>query len=263
MIEPKHVEWMNMEIDGVLPPDQVSELHKYLTSDPEAAKYYDSLKLTVSAVNATHDPGPPPYLEQRILSAGPWNKRINSSAAGSPLARFKRWFSTPKLRYATVFCFGIVTGLLLLYAINFENSDVGGDFKNSFLSGTMRQITAVEGLKQTQDHRVDLEQARGQLSLYESKNILLTEVILDVPEPIEWTLQYDKQDVVFEGYRRFDDESGNINITRSGMRVSQTGDARYLLFFTRKDSSVDPMVIKLFSDDRLLLEKSLVPSASD
>jgi len=260
MIEPKHVEWMNMEIDGVLPPDQVSELHKYLTSDPEAAKYYDSLKSTLLAVNTTRDPGPPPNLEQRILSAVPWNKRINSSVVGRPMARFKRWFSTPKLRYATVFCFGIVTGLLFLYAINFDNSNVGGEFNNSFLSGTMRQITAVEGLKQTQDHKVDLDQAHGQVSLYESKNILLTEVILDIPEPIEWTLQYDEKDVVFEGYRRFDDESGKIDITRSGMRVSQTGDARYLLFFTRKDSSVDPMVIKLFSADRLLLEKPLVPS---
>jgi hypothetical protein len=127
----------------------------------------------------------------------------------------------------------------------------------------MRQITAVEGLKQTQDHRVELEQARGQVSLYESKNILLTEVILEVPEKIEWTLQYDENDIVFEGYRRFENGSGDIDVSRSAMHVSQTGDARYLFFFTRKDSRVDPMVIKLYSADRLLLEKSLVPSAAE
>jgi hypothetical protein len=263
MTEPKHIEWMNMEIDGLLPPDETSELHKYLTSDPEAAKYYDSLKATVSAVDAAGDPGPPPYLEQRILSEGPWNRRISTSAAGGPMAQLTRWFSTPALRYAAVFCFGIVTGLLFLYAINFGGGNIGGELENSFLAGTMRQITAVEGLKQTQDHKVDLEQARGQVSLYESKNILLTEVILDVPEKIEWTLQYDENDVVFEGYRRFENETSDINVTRSGMRVSQTGDARYLFFFTRKDPQVDPMVIKLFSANQLLLEKTLVPSAAE
>jgi hypothetical protein len=125
----------------------------------------------------------------------------------------------------------------------------------------MRQIKTVKGFKQTQDIRVDLEQARGHVSLYESKNILLTEVILDVPETIKWTLQFDENDVVFEGYRRFKQDTGDIDVTRSEMRVSQTGDARYLFFFTRKDPRVDPMVIKLFSADRLLLEKFLVPSA--
>jgi hypothetical protein len=252
-----------MEIDGVLPPDETSALHEYLSSSPEAADYYESLKTTVSAVDATEDPGPPPHLEKRILSQIPWKRKISTATPGGLLKRPGRWFSPPVFRYAAVFCFGLVTGLLLLFAINYNGSNAGGELEQSFLSGTMRHITAEAGLKQTQDYNVDLEKARGHLSLYESNNILLTEVILETSGPIEWTLQYDSDDVVFEGYRRFEQNAGEIDVARSGMRVSQTGDARYLFFFTRRDTRVDPMVIKLFSNDRLLLEKPLVPSTTD
>ena len=76
MIETKYVEWMNMEIDGVLPPDETSTLHEYLSSSSEAAEYYESLKATVSVVDATEDPGPPPHLETQILSQIPLKERI-------------------------------------------------------------------------------------------------------------------------------------------------------------------------------------------
>jgi hypothetical protein len=259
MIDPSDIERMNMEIDGVLPPEEAARLHESLASSREAAAYYNGLKAAVSAVETTGDPAPPPHLETRILSRVPWRQGQAGPAPGGFFERAGRWFRPPALRYAAVFGCGIVTGLLLYFAINFNGGDAGGEFNNAYSTGTMRQITEVEGLTQTQDHRVDIDQARGQVSLYESENILLTEVLLDAPWTIRWTLQFDPKDVVFEGYRRFDNETGDIDVARSEMRVSQTGDARYLFFFTRKAPSVDPMVIRLFAADRLLLEQPLTP----
>jgi hypothetical protein len=261
MIEPKFVEWMNMELDGVLPPRRSKELHEYLSSHPDAAKYFDGLRATVAAVDSVEPAEPPPGLERRITDAVPWDRHPVADRGGGPVAALGKWFTGPRWRYAAVFGFGIVFGLLVYSAINYDNARRGAGLDITDFSGTMRHITTADGFRQTQEFGVDLDEVHGSVSLHQSNEVLLTEVALDTPGRIEWVVEYDADDVSFDGYRCFDGDTGDVIAARTEMRVVQSGDTRYLLFFTQKDHPVTPIVVKIYSADQLLLEKSLTPAA--
>jgi hypothetical protein len=167
----------------------------------------------------------------------------------------------PRFRYAAVFVFGIVFGVLVYSALNLDSEPGEGELNVTHVLGTMKEYTASDGFTQTGAFGVDLERVRGSVSLHESENVLLAEVALDAADEIDWVVEYDAGDVTFDGYRSFDGGSGEIVAAKTQMRVHQTGETRYLLFFTRKNRPVTPFTVRIYSADQLLLENTLAPAA--
>jgi hypothetical protein len=91
--------------------------------------------------------------------------------------------------------------------------------------------------------------------------VLLAEVALNASDDIDWVVEYDAGDVSFDGYRSFNGGTGDVVAANTEMRVHQTGETRYLLFFTRKSHSVTPFIVKIYSANQLLLEHTLSPAA--
>jgi hypothetical protein len=252
---------MNMELDGVLPPRHRKEFHEYLSTNSEAAKHFEALRGTVAAVDSLEPAQPPAGLNRKIAGAVPYGRYPLAGEDRGLAARLDKWFFIPRWRYAAVFGFGIIFGVLVYSAITYNTSrDSAGVDISDFL-GTMKYITTADGFKQTQALRVDLDEVHGSVSLHQSDKILLTEVALETPGKIEWVVEYDADDVTFDGYRCFEGGTGDVVAAKTEMRVLQSGDTRYLLFFTRKDHPVTPIVVKIYSADQLLLEKALTPAA--
>lgn len=261
MIEPKFIELMNMELDGALPERDRTQLHEYLSSAPEATKYFEGLRAAVEAANSVEQVEPPAGLRGKILDAVPFSH----PHVEAPLRGFagwrENWFTMPRFRYAAFFVFGIAFGVLVYSAMNYDAQRGEGELNISHFLGTMKQFTSSDGFKQTRAFDVDLDRVQGQLNLHESDRLLLAEVALDASGEIDWVVEYDARDVSFDGYRSFNGGESDVTAAKTEMRVHQTGDTHYLLFFTRKSHPVTPFVVKIFSADRMLLEHTLSPAA--
>jgi hypothetical protein len=269
MIETKFIEMMNLELDGALGESDSASLHEHLSSHPEAARYFEDLRAALAAVDAVGQADPPPGLGTRIIGAVPF---VGNGGRGTDYGRpswRERWHFMPRFRYAAVFVFGLFFGVLVYSAINYDNGRGGNGVDISEFLGTMRQITSADGFRQTRAIGVDFDQVRGSVSLHESSDVMLAEVTLDSSDEIEWVVEYNAGEVTFDGYRSFSGESGNIVTANREMRVHQSGETRYLLFFTRLDPSGRPdpsgtatsLTVKIYSADQLLLEQSISPAA--
>ncbi len=275
MIEPKFIEMMNLELDGALGKSDHASLHEHLSSHPEAARYFEDLRAALAAVDSVGQVDPPPGLGARIIGAVPFAASGGRGADYGRTTWRERWLIIPRFRYAAVFIFGLFFGVLVYSAINYDTGRGGGGVDISEFLGTMRQITSADGFRQTRAIGVDFDQVRGSVSLHESSDVMLAEVTLDSPGEIEWVVEYDAGDVTFDGYRSFNGGSGNIVTADREMRVHQSGETRYLLFFTRlghegrkapsgrlaPSDTASPLTVKIYSADQLLLEQTISPAA--
>jgi hypothetical protein len=261
MIESKFIDWMNMELDGVLPERDREELRSYLSSHAEAATFYEGLRATVDAVNVVEFVDPPTGLSERILDAVPFAARRRQKSSRGVPAWWEKWSVMPRIRYAAVFVFGIVFGVLVYSAIDTNVARRGEELDITDYLGAMSHTTTADRFGQTGTFGVDLDGVRGGVSLHESDDTLLAEVALDVSEEIDWVVEYAAKDVSFHGYRSYGGGAGGVVAGKTQMRVHQSGDARYLLFFTRKRRTVAPVVFRIYSADQLLLEHTLSPAA--
>jgi hypothetical protein len=260
MVDPEFVERVNMELDGVLSRRESARLRERIASDPEAAEYVERLRAVLNAVDQSEEPEPPSHLEERILAAVPWGRYPTHRGVHERSHFWDRWFLGPRLRYAAVFGFGIVFGILVYAAMSYDADRSGRRLDNSDFFGTMIQNEKSDGFKETNAFAVDFAEVSGRVVLRQSDRMLLTEVALDSPKKIEWTVQYDADDLSLVGYQRLDGGTDRVVSAQSEMRVVQSGDARYLIYFTRMDDPLTPIIVRIFSADQLLLEQLLTPA---
>jgi len=261
MIEPKFVEMMNMELDGVLPePDRV-KLREYLSSDPQATDYFEGLRAALSAVDAVGQVEPPDGLNERIIEAVPFTRHHTETPRRGFSSWRQNWFSPPRLRYAAVGAFGIVLGGFLYSAVNYDSRQGSGELKITDFVGSMTQITTSDGFRQTGVFDVELDRVKGSVTLHESQEVLLAEVALDADGEIDWVIEYDANNVTLDGYRSFKHGAPEVLVGNAQLRVHQKGDSHYLVYFTRQPHPVTPIVVKIYSADQLLLEHAVSPAA--
>jgi len=179
MIGPEFIEQANRELDGVLSRPESELFHKRLATDAEAAKYFESLRATLAAVDAAEEFDPPSHLESRILGAIPWGQhRPQTQARGR--ATFRDWrIFTPKLRYAVTFVFGVLFGLIVYTSIVYNTDQSPGGLDDSDFYGTMRYINNTDVCQETQSVELNLDQVKGHVRLHEADRVLLAEVSLE------------------------------------------------------------------------------------
>lgn len=261
MIEPKFIEMMNMELDGVLPERDRAELRNYLSSSPLASEYFEGLRAAMAAVDTVGQVDPPEGLVDRITASVPFaSRRVEAPQQG-----FKGWrhnlFSMPRFRYAAVFVFGLAFGALVFSAIDYDSRHGAGDLEVDDIVGTMTGITTSNELTQRDAFDVAFEEVRGTVTLDGFDRILRTDVALDASVDIEWVIEYDGQELSLDGFRRLDGAPGEVRAGDTRLRVRQSGSAQYALVFSSQRKPVKPLLVKIFSADQLLLEKTLYPAA--
>jgi hypothetical protein len=256
MMEPRLIELINAEIDGVNTDDETRELQAYLEGDAGARQYKEALAAIVAAVESVPTRPVPHALEKRILEAVPFGHPPHAGAGRRVARWFDAWLPTPRLRYAAAVAVGILVGGVLFAGL----SGLRGGRGESNLWGTMRTIDEADGFRELGATGIDLEDVKGQVRLHESGGTLLAEVSLQSGAEIDWVLQYDPDDLNFEGFRQLGQGTPKIASNGSETRLHHTGENKYHLFFTEKEGRVAPLKVKIFSSQGLLYENQIVPS---
>ena len=85
MIDRKYIELINYEIDGIITPEQRSQLQEYLLKNPKAKKLYQELTATNSMVNSMPEIEPTENLKKRVLNSINFNKYQKGNLSPLPL----------------------------------------------------------------------------------------------------------------------------------------------------------------------------------
>jgi anti-sigma factor RsiW len=191
MIDEKHIELINAEIDGELSSEQRADLSGYLLRHPEARALRDDLQRLCGALNRTVQVPPPADLRDRILGALP---------APAPRRHWSAGSSRPVLRYAAV-----LAGGLLVSAIAFQFGMDGRPGPDAAqVAGTMADPATDHTGAPVGTVRIDTPQVTGRVNLYRAASGLILGFDLAAREPIEVVATCGGREIRFSGLGRPD-----------------------------------------------------------
>jgi hypothetical protein len=266
MIDPELVELMNLELDGLLPPERSAELRAKLGADSEAAGYFAELARTVEAVNALPQLEIPAGAEERVLSSIPFGRYAARKRTKGPAhalaSRAAGFFTVRRLSYAGMFAIGIVFGVLVYSSIRYDRSRGGAGSDNADLYGSMGALSPGDDFTETASVSVSAGEVRGQVRLHESDRTVLAEVALDSPGAIDWVIGYRAEQFSLNGFRAVQGRTDKVSAAAGETRVAQTGSSKCLLLFSREGPAEAALTISVYSADRIVFQDTLTTSAA-
>jgi hypothetical protein len=249
------LELINREVDGLNSPKESEELRGYLAHDHEATLLYEDLKRVSAILGGAEPVEPPRNLRANILnSIDP--KRYAEKPRLNPLTTLVNFLpQRGSLRYALVFTFGIVLGVVIYGLL----SDLGkqGAVENTTLYGTMRLDRAAEAFEPADNAEISLQSVQGSVSTKHGKGLVSVELALQSQQEVETVLQFDPHSLSFVGLQQLDYTGNPIDIGGNAVHLRNIGDNKYVLFFGEKAQSPRPMDFKILSSGSLVYEKVL------
>jgi hypothetical protein len=249
------LELINREIDGLNSPKESEELSEHLSRDHEAALLFEDLNRVSTILDGAEPVEAPRNLRANILnSIDP--KRYAEKRRLNPLTTLVNFLpQRGSLRYALVFTFGIVLGVVIYGLL----SDMGkqSSVESTTLYGTMRLDRASESFEPADNAEINLQNVQGSVSTKHGKGLVSVELALQSQQEVETVLQFDPHSLSFVGLQQLDYTGNPIDIGGNAVHVRNIGDNKYVLFFSEKAQSSRPMDFKILSAGSLVYEKAL------
>ena len=195
MIAPPYLALIHASIDGELDEHQRAELARHLLVDPQSRALRDDLKRMCATLDGIAAVEPPQLLRASILAALP-----PVVARPQQSRRAARW-AAPAWRYAAVLAGALVIGAVLFDAGGRRGPDT------TEIAGTMAGAGARSPVV-VDTVRLDLGQARGQVSLYRAVTGLGLELDLVAREPVDVLVGSGDQTLRISGVGRPDRPGG-------------------------------------------------------
>lgn len=254
MIDPNVLEIMNLELDGRATESQRAELHRYLESNPEARDYFESLGGLVRQLNAHPEVEPPAELHHRVVAA------VDAAMTATPhRTPARRWRSPFRMRGLAPFLFGVVTGVFLLAAIQFDRSgafDFAKGFNPSEVGGTMAPPAGIRPVGSI-DIPADEAGVSGKVDLLAGGSQAVAEVSFDSDTPVSWIIDHDPGLAVT---RVETGKGGTFSVVPGEVQAVHPGHGQQEIVFSGRAKSIQSIVLKVVKDGHVVFERSAVPS---
>jgi hypothetical protein len=249
------LELINREIDGLNSPKETEELRGYLAHDHEATLLYDDLKRVSAILDGAEPVEPPRNLRANILNSIDLKRYAEKRRLNLVVTVLNFLPQRGSLRYALVFTFGIVLGVVIYGLL----SDLGkqGPVENTTLFGTMRLDRATEAFDPADNAEISLQSVQGSISTKHGKGLVSVELALQSQQEVETVLQFDPHALSFVGLQQLDYTGNAIDIGGNAVHMRNNGDSKHILFFNEKAQSPRPLDFKILSSGSLVYEKAL------
>lgn len=182
MIDECDYELVHADLDGELPERFRAELSRRLLASPETRAYARDMQQVCIALDSLPRVDVPPGLREAIVN------RIALANAAQPLPATQRaaWMQGTALRYAAAFAGGIVVSAL---AFQFAG-EPRGELATNDLVGTIAHGERAVPATPLDSFTLELEQLRGEVTLYDVRSTLLLEVDLAADQPVDVVARY-------------------------------------------------------------------------
>lgn len=240
MIDPRTIELINKEVDGLLSPSESERLQKQLSGDTDATSLHRDMIALAKMLSRVEAVEPHPNLKKHILNSIPANKYSTKSRL-EILGVIRRQLN---FKLAFSFAVGLFIGMLTYSFVSTNDSLKNKDalFGTIFLNQTDAETFKVVG-------EVDLNanNLEGTLVTESSGDVVLLKVVLSQLGEVAIGVEFDEQDIGFSGFRSANYSGGQFNINTNRLRFTMNGPSEVTLIFRNKTSRDSNFKIKMTS----------------
>lgn len=259
MIDEKYRELMHREIDGDLSSEEAHKLEEYLSSEPEAARYYRDLLRTVGMLEMASEIEPPPDSSDRILAAvfprrektGDETRAAGTSLLGSLGTLFRK-------RHAYAFSAGLLIGIVLMAVILLEFAPDQDFLRNDDLRGTLGIEKGTQFDAVTEFHNFTIAGASGSVRSGTMHGRIVTELKISSPSTISIVFEYDDGECAMIGVVSRDRANYRLDVTDTGTELSHAGEATYFVTFSCDRPDLPSITMKIIDGGNVLLTRDLI-----
>ena len=250
MINERIEDLVHSDLDGELEESVREELESALAGSEEARRLQRELQELQDTLSALEPLEPPPGLHKQILDGIvlPGNRG--------------RFFSF--LEFPGFVRYGLTAAAGLLLAVGLYEFRPGtfpaGDLDN--MVGTIMKDQQVQGVK-LDTFSFDIESFSSTVSLLERDDGLVLEVRLDSEEPIEITMDFTSDGLMFDAIAQMQSDLNSIEFADQAVQVKGHGRQHFAVMLHREDAAMasDEASIKLqFSRNGNLVKEGVLLS---
>jgi len=240
-IDEFYIRLMNEEIDGVISDEDAEKLAACISSDPEAKRHYDELKITIGAIDGTTELDPPPELKERIFESVYGRSREEPAVRGAGDRTF--WHS-----FAPVFAAGVAAGFIL-FAVIRPLTERTADEKD---------YGATIGAVDSENEKAEIFDAFGVkgsiIPVFENGSITLT-IAIDSDVDASVLLEFE-EGISFESIRSNEGAAYQMEVDEKSLLLVHHGEAEYIIRFRSAESL--SVIVRIFTDGKTVAALNLV-----
>jgi len=220
--DPKTLELINADIDGVISSAGKAELEALLADSPEAQALHAEFSALAESLDGLEKLNAPPHLKHTIMASLPQQQAARSKSGSNFL---RSLIAAPALGYAAMFAAGSVLTLSLVSSDQVTQSafdDVTG------LVGTIsNQVPDGPGIHAMQINR---KEVAGTVTLRSSGPLLIVDFDLVSSGAVDIVASYTDQTVWFNGFAQLESPGASISAESGRVTMQIEGKRRYALF---------------------------------
>lgn len=258
-IDPKFVELMHAEIDGMNSERESSELQAFLEGNPGARETFAGLRRLAETLAAVASVEPPVGLRDRIVHALPTE---STSGSAGLIRRLRAAWPDRRVavRYAYAMAAGVVIGLAgYHWAINSPGTP---QTDSNNVVGTLvphELILDSTVLRQLEINEADIN---GTVRVGRSEGGVSIEFDVAAPVPAEAVLAYDPAALAVSGLTRSLDAVRALEVGEDEIRWTLHGHHQLAVFFDKLQVAETTLELQLFVSGDLVYSGPLnVPSS--
>jgi hypothetical protein len=252
-MDPRYLELMNNEIDGVNSEAESAELEERLASDPGAREQFRQLSALSQTLADLPSEQPPTDLKDAVLAALPASRPFRAQSGPS------QWFrsilgSSPRRRivlsYGYAAAAGLIVGVVVSHWAPLAGSP-GRGLEPSDLVGTLTsRQTSPAILPPIREISLNSQGVKGMATLRRGEAGFVIELDIDPQAPLDVVLSYDSKKAGFRGFAQDLDSVRNLAIDGRTIRWSQDGHRRLALVLTPRMGAESTVKLGYFVSGR-------------
>lgn len=250
MMEERHIELMQGEIDGTNSPAQSRELAKIVAADTEARHALDQLRAVVSVLDKAEAIDPPAHLKKAIMtSLDP--QRYATDRQGSAPALMGWRFS---LRFAMAFAAGVVVGLgLFVFGLHLQGPSRQESLQE-FYGTIQKDLSDIPGEKRF--FPMSGKGLEGKVTVLDTGKKLIAMIELDKAGSVDLVFEYPGE-VRLELLRFLSGARGEVRIAPTELSLSNTSEGALLVAFERSGAGRAEITLRAAAEGRTLWRRNI------
>ena len=260
MIDKRHLELIQGEIDGENSAADSEALRQEFASNPEYRAIYEDLKRVSDFLQQAKQVEPPAGLREKIIRAvAPARPAVPARPRPDAAPASPGWLSWLTPRTAGAFAMGL---LVAFGAMSLQKFSDGADLDTTQLVGTMTR-PAGPGSASGDQIELALDGLAGSVSLDRQGPYLVVEFDLESARTAEMVAVFEGAGAGFSGLVQRRGEASSIAAGGREISVSGGGEQQYALLLNNPDNGAVSLALKFFVEGRLVHEAGLEYAGSE
>ena len=256
MIDPKYIDLINQELDGMNDDNESVEIKEYLSANSEARKLFHDLSITFKILNNAQESELSPNLKRIIINSLPNHNYKPKEVTNMVKSLLPFGQLGVKLRYLFVFALGVIVGIIGLTLLNPNFSKDSSPLESEILGSVILGGKQLD-LQVSDNAEVNLDQLHGTVQIKRSETIILAKLDIKSETPVDVLFEFDGNNISFGGYNITDVNPSEFKVGENFVKLQGVNQNKGVMIFRTQNQLSQSIKFKILSSETTLYEQDL------